>query len=1201
MAVRKGIQDNRFSQDTKILSVSFGKDCRYVGRNAFLECTSLSKINDGNNIDTIGAYAFASTKLSSATFNGLISLYDGAFESCSELYHISMPECISIPSSAFKNCISLKDIEIKKTISIKDYAFNGCRELSSISASSCAEIGNHAFDGCTSLYYVNVLRCGEIGEYAFNNCSSLKEINMPNVSVINNHAFDGCDALSSISILKCNIIGSYAFSNCVNLISASVNNVSIYGSAFYNCQNLSNINLYNCSKIGPYAFGNCTKLSEINLGNCEIINDYAFLSCTSLTQVSIYTCSVIGSNAFKDCKLEKFYVNNTRDNFCELKNANAFGGSMNSLITLYFRADTISSYKTAKNWSVFSTHMEMLAMPNHIVYRTSNKSKHTIPESISGIISHTYNTTTNYGLIEFENDIKSLNQQIFKNSNTLTYIDLPYGCESIGNNEFEGCLQLTNIKIPDTLTEIGKYAFKNCTSLETFKIPYHIEILGEGAFVGCKNIKTFESKNTAYDGSAVIHNNTLICVSPSPNDDNTEGRFYDMDGDDTNSITRLGELCFSGCVNTRRIDISKNVTSIGDRAFEGCRNLCEIHFKNDLTPPTIGNNIFKDIHNDFKIFVPQERLEEFKNAWTQYAEHIYPRAGKNEIIFYGDLDDKTGAFYQGSGQYNIIKNVQNSTLPTSYFKEQAGLLKVILGDGITKIEKEAFCGCNNLEYVYLSDNVQNLSNNCFYNCTNLKRIHIPINAYDHSSFSDNVSVFEGCKNLKEFGTYRKGYVSNDNRCVIKNKELIFFASGDISEYTIPNNITKIHRSVFRCTDLERITLTESITTIEQSVFENCTNLEYISNWNNVVSIPERAFSGCKNLGEITLPANLKSIGNHAFSGCEKMYINTNIPTSVETIGEYAFSECTNFKCVINGDVQILNIGDISYIDKNTFEKCTSLTKVSIGSNIEAIGECAFSECTNLNEVIFPIDSCIKSIEDLAFYKCENLTDLNLSNDLTYIGTSAFEKCKKYKGNSLIAADGRKSYILTIPENLSNMGVSCFQESGVEFLNIPGDRVLPGISHKAFYGCEELTTITMSTAQNLQYISAEAFKGCSNLRGDTNKQLDLPESIKFIDDMAFQGCNSISRVYLQKGISSLGNFCFETGRSTDFFLAHNTVLDTPPRFTIGLLPSEDNSYPFGKVSDSSTTEPKIYVYNDVLESFKTNEYWSKYADYIFVMP
>ena len=145
MAVRKGIPDNEFSRDTKILSVSFGKDCRYIGKNAFLECTSLSKINDGNNIDTISVSAFASTKLSSATFNGLINLYDGAFENCSELYYISIPECISIPSSAFKNCISLKDIEIKKTSSIKDDAFNGCRELSSISASLCEEIGKMIF------------------------------------------------------------------------------------------------------------------------------------------------------------------------------------------------------------------------------------------------------------------------------------------------------------------------------------------------------------------------------------------------------------------------------------------------------------------------------------------------------------------------------------------------------------------------------------------------------------------------------------------------------------------------------------------------------------------------------------------------------------------------------------------------------------------------------------------------------------------------------------------------------------------------------------------------------------------------------------------------------------------------------------------------------------------------------------------------
>lgn len=1111
-------------------------------------------------------------------------------------------KCNFIGQNAFRDCISLSTINNDNMIeNIQPYAFANCNNLLSVNFNKLTiNLCSNAFANCNNLKSVNMSQCINIPTNAFANCYNLTYINIPNVTEI----------------------GVSAFSSCYNLMSVNIEKqfYKINPYAFYGCSNLKDINLNKCLHIGEYAFDCCKSLNTINISMCSFIGSYAFNECINISQVTLSSCDRICIGAFANCyNLNKVYINNPESHFCYLDSAHVFCThtsslcSINSGITFYFRADVIDKYKTDQYWKYYKDYMMTLAQNNQILYTTNNEEPINIEEYNNN--STTTNTavnlkSTNYIIMEFKNKVDNLNYGIFKGSSTLTSIDMPFGCQSIGANEFENCISLEEFKPSDALKHIYDYAFKNCESLSSFTIPESVETLGEGIFAGCKNIDTFKGneKFIKYNGKSLVYNNKLICVLPNDNSD-TEGRFYKISNIDAN-IGRLGKSCFYGCKNMRRVDIPSSVTEIGRGAFEECTNLYEIHFEGDV-PPTIENGVFKNIHEDFKIFVPESSLSKYNEKWKDLKNHIYPKAENDCIIYYGDKLELNNNTIQYDHDTVSDESVINGTYHKLSFKQSIKYLpnyftntlieKIIIGDNITKIGESAFKNCKKLNYIYLSDMINEFGTECFYNCENLTRIHIPRKLFDDKELNIGNDIFCGCSKLKEFGSYVKGVVSDDNRCVIKNQKLIFFASGDISEYTIPNNITTIHKSVFRCTELERITLTESITTIEQSIFENCTNLEYISNWNNVVSIPERAFSGCKNLGEITLPENLKSIDKHAFSGCEKMYINTNIPTSVEIIGEYAFSECTNFKCVINGDEQILNIGDISYIDKNTFEKCTSLTKVSIGSNVEAIGECAFSECTNLNEVILPIDSCIKSIEDLAFYKCENLTDLNLSNDLINIGNSAFEKCKKYKGNSLIAVDGSKSYILTIPESLSNMGISCFQESGVEFLNIPGDRVLPGIPHKAFCGCEELTTITMSTAQNLQYISADAFTGCSNLRGDANNQLNLPESIKIIDDRAFQGCNSISRVYLQKGISSLGNFCFETGRSTDFFFSHNTVLDTPPMFTIELIPNKDNSYPFGKVTDISTTETKIYVYNDVLELFKTNEYWSKYADYIFVMP
>ena len=79
------------------------------------------------------------------------------------------------------------------------------------------------------------------------------------------------------------------------------------------------------------------------------------------------------------------------------------------------------------------------------------------------------------------------------------------------------------------------------------------------------------------------------------------------------------------------------------------------------------------------------------------------------------------------------------------------------------------------------------------------------------------------------------------------------------------------------------------------------------------------------------------------------------------------------------------------IEKNAFEKNKKLKSVTIGVNVEEIGESAFGKCTNLKKVIIP--SNVKKIGKGAFSGCKKLKQITIKTDsLTKqsIGAKAFK-------------------------------------------------------------------------------------------------------------------------------------------------------------------------------------------------------------------
>ena len=118
------------------------------GELSFEEAAAVTKLGEvfkGSEISAFDELIF---------FTGLTSIEGWAFEECSSLTCVAIPESVtSIEKSAFNRCTSLASVIIPNSvISIGSWAFNKCTSLTSVTIpGSVTSIEGYAFYDCTSL------------------------------------------------------------------------------------------------------------------------------------------------------------------------------------------------------------------------------------------------------------------------------------------------------------------------------------------------------------------------------------------------------------------------------------------------------------------------------------------------------------------------------------------------------------------------------------------------------------------------------------------------------------------------------------------------------------------------------------------------------------------------------------------------------------------------------------------------------------------------------------------------------------------------------------------------------------------------------------------------------------------------------------------------------------------------------------------
>jgi len=169
-----------------------------------------------------------------------------------------------------------------------------------------------------------------------------------------------------------------------------------------------------------------------------------------------------------------------------------------------------------------------------------------------------------------------------------------------------------------------------------------------------------------------------------------------------------------------------------------------------------------------------------------------------------------------------------------------------------------------------------------------------------------------------------------------------FKNTTITSVTIGNNVTKIHNDAFNeCTQLRRVTLSNSLISIGERAFEN-SGITSLTIPDSVEIIGLRAFFGCKNLTTVTIGRRLTNILLSTFENCTDLTTVT-IGSSVNTIGPRAFFDCKNLTNVTIGNL-------VASIGQNAFSNNLSLARITLPSNVTSIQGAAFSGCRNLVNV-----------------------------------------------------------------------------------------------------------------------------------------------------------------------------------------------------------------------------------------------------------
>lgn len=440
---------------------------------------------------------------------------------------------------------------------------------------------------------------------------------------------------------------------------------------------------------------------------------------------------------------------------------------------------------------------------------------------------------------------------------------------------------------------------------------------------------------------------------------------------------------------------------------------------------------------------------------------------------------------------------------------------------------------NGIDYV-IPDSVVNIGSCAFRNCEFLENIILP-----NSLTRIGEEAFWHCKSLQNIE------LSNS---LIEIGKYAFRYCKSLRKIEFPDSVIEMGDYIFEyCNRLREVVLSSSLTRIPEGLFYNCSKLKEIVLPDSIKHIGKNAFRSCDFLQEVKLPKSIISIGSFAFYGCRSL-VEIKLPNSIQCIGEYVFSSCESLEAIECDNVYYQAIDGVLFDRKEKrclcYPKGKMGRKYTIPNGILIIGEAAFGNCCDLEEIILP--ESIRILENKAFQDCSKLKSIKLPNQISSIASSAFNGCWDLKGiecdsplfksidGVLFTADfktlvcypqgkGCDNYV--VPDSVTNIAENAFSSFVSPWTADSCKRItLPK-------SINEITDTTFKHHESLKWIECdnEHYKSidgvlftadCKTLvyypRGREDSQYIIPDTVTKIENRAFASNSYLRKIIVPKG-------------------------------------------------------------------------------------
>ena len=346
------------------------------------------------------------------------------------------------------------------------------------------------------------------------------------------------------------------------------------------------------------------------------------------------------------------------------------------------------------------------------------------------------------------------------------------------------------------------------------------------------------------------------------------------------AVTSIASSAFFANRSLSSVVIPSSITSIRGLAFSRCGSLVEIYNLSSI-------NITKGSQENG--YIGYNALD----IYTSLKNESKVTTDDEGYAIYTDNEEKILLAYEGD-KTELILPQGITAINKNAFASCTSLMDVYIPNSVISIGEKEFYGCKNLLNVNIPDSVINIGNYAFYGCTSLTNLTI-----GNSVTSIGEKAFFYCENLLSVNI-PASVTSIGYQAFILCKSLTGVYITDIRAWCginfdyDANPLTYAHDLYLNGRLVKDLTIPYGVTEIKRFAFEWGTSITSVTIPNSVTSIGYSAFSGCYSIASINIPDSVTNIGGHAFALCYSL-ISVTVPSSVTSIGYYAVYGCTSLK------------------------------------------------------------------------------------------------------------------------------------------------------------------------------------------------------------------------------------------------------------------------------------------------------------------